>query len=240
MLSMITFCKDMQELLKIKIISKNTVAVLSEDKWFMEFYNRLEEFKNKIKEGSKQDIICYDLEEGKGIDYATYIRKCYEHAMLILMADESISPMEYIRPDIMPAGLIMKPATDESIEKVIWDVFESYMEKIEKKGLDKAYIVSLKEEKITIPYSKILYFEARNKKIYIRYDNEEIGFYESIDNIEKELSKDFIRTHRSFIVNRRMIRKIKLTEKIVVLNSSIEVPLSRKYKNEVKVIDYGR
>lgn len=236
MISMMTFCSEIQELIRIKNISKKHVAILSEDKWVMEFYDKIEEFKTKIKENPQLDIICYELEPEHGINYASYIRKCYEQAYLILMADVSISPIEYIKPDILPTGLIITPATTEDVSKVLWDVFEAYMDKINGNKFKRAYVIANREDKTIIPYKDILYFEARNKKVYIRYKNEEIGFYESIDKIEKELEKEFVRTHRGYLINKSMIRKISLAENMVMLKDDIIIPLSRKYKGELKII----
>lgn len=236
MISMMTFCSELQELIRIKNISKNHIAILSEDKWVLEFYDKIEEFKMKIKENPQLDIICYELESEQGISYASYIRKCYEQAYLILMADVNISPIEYIKPGILPSGLIITPATTEDVSKVLWNVFEAYMDKFNKNQLNRAYVVANRDDRITIPYNDILYFEARNKKVYIRYKNEEIGFYESLDKLEKELEEDFIRTHRSFLINKAMIRKISLAENMVTLKNDIIIPLSRRYKGELKLI----
>lgn len=236
MISMLTFCNDMQQLLKLKKISKRHAAILSDDSWTMNFYNKLDDFKQKILEGKVQDIICYEIGEDEGIDYAKYIRKCYEEAMLIIMADQSISPMEYIRPDVMPAGLIIQPATDEDMYRVLWDVLENYINKIISEQEEGAYIVSKKDGKVTIPYKNIMYFEARNKKVYIRYDNKEVGFYDSLDSIEEGLTEEFVRTHRSFIVNKKMIRKVMLSHNTVILRNRVEVPLSRKYKSILKEV----
>ena len=142
MISMMTFCSDLQELLKFKRVSKDCVAKLCEDEWIMEFYQCLEKFKERIKDNPKLDMICYDIENEKGISYASYLRKCYEQAYLILMADMNISPMDYIRPDIMPEGLIVTPASDRDIIKVLRRVFETYLENMNKNNIKKSYIVA--------------------------------------------------------------------------------------------------
>ena len=161
MISMMTFCSELQELMRIKNISKKHVAVLSEDKWVMDFYDKIEEFKIKIKENPQLDIICYELEPEHGINYASYIRKCYEQAYLILMADVSISPIEYIKPDILPTGLIITPATTEDVSKVLWDVFEAYMDKINGNKLKRAYVIANREDKTIIPYKDITFDIAK-------------------------------------------------------------------------------
>ena len=233
-ISMMTFCSDLQELLKIKVISQACSKKIGSYEWAMEFCDKLEDFKLRIKDNPKLDMICYDIGSEKGISYGAYLRKCYEKAYLILMADVNISPMTYIRPDIIPEGLIVTPASDKDIVKVLWRVFESYIDKINNKNNNKAYIVNSRDNKVSIPYNDITYFEFRNKKVYLRYNNKEVGFYESMDKLEKELETDFIRTHRAYLINRDMIRKISLAESYIELKNDIVVPLSRTYKKNFR------
>ena len=237
MISMLAFCEEFRQLMTMRETSKKCFAMLSCDELETYFYYKIEEFRAKVEENPKLDIICYELEKESGISYAKYIRKCYEQAMLILMADTEIPPTSYIRPDIMPAGLIIKPTTHDDIKKVIWEALETYIERLDKNRLSKAYIVASKDGRTTIPYNKILYFESRNKKIYVRYDNKEIGFYSLMDELEKELDDDFIRIHRGFLVNKYMIRKVSLGNNIIILKNNTEVPLSRKYKDVVKKLN---
>ena len=240
MISMMTFCSDLQELLKFKRVSKDCVAKLCEDEWIMEFYQCLEKFKERIKDNPKLDMICYDIENEKGISYASYLRKCYEQAYLILMADMIISPMDYLRPDIMPEGLIVTPASDRDIIKVLRRVFETYLENMNKNNIKKSYIVANKGDRVTIPYNDIMYFESRNKKVYLRHGNEELGFYESMDKLEKELASDFIRSHRAYLINKIMIRKICLGDNCIQLKNDITVPISRTYKENFRGMNKWR
>lgn len=230
MISMMAFCHDVKELARIKQASKENAAIVDSQKWMMEFYSRIDDMLEKIKVNPIMDVVCFDLEQDQGISYAKYIRKCYEKAFMILMAGSDMSPMEYIRPDILPSGLIISPASDEDIRRVFRDVFESLMEQVREREEDKLYIVATREGIVRIPYSRIVYFESRNKKIYIRYDNREVGFYSSLDKIEGELECYFVRTHRSFMVNREYIRRINLSQNSVTLKDDITVPLSRSYK----------
>ena len=234
MISMMAFCHDIKELARIKQASKENAAIVGCQKWMMDFYNRIDDMLEKIKENPIMDVVCFDLEQDQGISYAKYIRKCYEKAFMILMAGSDMSPMEYIRPDILPAGLIISPATDDDIKKVFREVFEALIEQVRAREDDKLYVVATREGIVRIPYRRIVYFESRNKKIYIRYDNREVGFYSTMDKIESELECYFVRTHRSFMVNKEYIRRINLSQNIVTLKNDITVPLSRSYKPSFK------
>ena len=236
MISLMAFCTDLQEFLMVRDASKINAAVVSNDNWIMDFFNKIEDVKNKIKENPLLDIICFELAKDEGISYAKYLRKCYEKAYMIVMADMNMSPKEYIRPDIMPAGLILQPASESDIRSVIKEVFEAYIDNCNRhknKDAD-AFVISTSSGIINIPYNQISYFEARNKKIYIRYTDKEVGFYSTMDKIEAELEYRFVRTHRSFMVNKEYIRRIRLSSNEVVLKDKQRVPLSRRYKPSLK------
>lgn len=87
--------------------------------------------------------------------------------------------------------------------------------------------ISMKGREQKISLNKVLYFESEKRKIIAHMLTEEITFYAKMDEVEELVSgKDFIRCHKSYMVNRNMIDTVKRTEIIV---QGIAVPMSRKY-----------
>ena len=70
------------------------------------------------------------------------------------------------------------------------------------------------------------------------YVPEEYGFYLTMDRLAEELPEQFLRCHRSFIVNSRKIRKIMLSQNLIGLEDGFDIPLSRSYKAVLK--GFGR
>ena len=91
-------------------------------------------------------------------------------------------------------------------------------------------MVESRGERSIIGYRRINYFESREKKVFLCTDSEEFGFYDTLDELEKTLSEDFIRIHRSFLVNRQKIASVFISQGRVLLTDGSEVPLSRSYK----------
>ena len=87
-----------------------------------------------------------------------------------------------------------------------------------------------REGKTFIPYSQIFYFEAREKKVFLRTLYKEYGFYSTIEELAKGLPDYFLRSHRSFIVNRNTVENMKGNE--VFLRQGFTIPLSRSYKSD--------
>ena len=92
------------------------------------------------------------------------------------------------------------------------------------------YVVETREGKTFLPIQKITYFEARQKKIYIRVGAREYDTYDTIDRLAEKLPDQFMRCHRSFIVNRKMIDYIRLSENRIFLRDGSVIPLSRSYR----------
>ncbi len=96
-----------------------------------------------------------------------------------------------------------------------------------------------KDDKILVRYNRqnhnvyldtILYIESLSDYIKIITTKGEIITKEQISKISKRLPKEFLRTHRSFIVNSNMITSF--NREFVTINDN-QVPISRTYKQEV-------
>ena len=58
--------------------------------------------------------------------------------------------------------------------------------------------------------------------------------YDSIENLQTVVPDWFIRCHRSYLVNTRKIRKVKMSEGLIEMEGGAVVPLSRTYKQDLK------
>ena len=91
-------------------------------------------------------------------------------------------------------------------------------------------LIETREGRTYVPFSKIYYFEAREKRIYVRLKKQELTFYDTIEHLSERLPDGFIRCHRSFIVNRSRIQRVMLSKNLIELEQNMEIPLSRSYK----------
>ena len=90
------------------------------------------------------------------------------------------------------------------------------------------------EEEIVVPYDRILYFECQNKLIYVNLEHQKIAFKAVLGELEQRLPSHFVRSHRSFIVNKRKIRDISYSLGEIYLETQDIVPLSRSYKKIIR------
>ncbi len=179
------------------------------------------------------DIICIDVTLEHGIKYAEQSRKMNPMSQIIIIADQKTSPIIYLTPTIIATSLLLKPLQELMIKQAMKSIFGYYI--IQEKNETDLFIIENSEYKQRIPYSQILFFEAKNKKIYACTANCEYAFYDTLNHLEKEFSgEQFIRCHRSFIVNRKMISNIKPSKNHLELQGKIKIPLSRSYKKAIK------
>lgn len=204
-------------------------AKLTEEQWEIAYFDRREEIEGFVKDGKLMDLAGYDVTPSGSIPYLEKLRNHYQKTMLFLIADASLSPMEYIRPTILASSLILRPLTPEKLESGIRELVESMLGQHQNQD-EETLLIETREGKTYIPLSKIYYFEAREKKIYVRLKKQEFTFYDTIEHLEESLPEGFLRCHRSFIVSRSRVQKVMLSKNLIELEDGISLPLSRSYK----------
>ena len=76
-----------------------------------------------------------------------------------------------------------------------------------------------------IANSQIRYIESNAHQLLIHTISGEVALYEKLDVYEKKLHKDFLRVHKSFLVNMQYIRRIEMKE--VTLQDGTVLPVSK-------------
>lgn len=234
MVSLLLYDKDRKELEALHTLSKDLVAVLSEEYWNIGEAVTPDTLQAFFEDNPLLDMMLYDITPKAAIDSLLKIRRSYKEMQLLVIADLSTSPMEYMKPGIMASSLLLRPWTKEKAKEVLGEFFQAYIEQHSMTESKSAYVIESKEGNLHIPYEQIYFFEAREKKIYVCTGKEEYGFYATIDKLVEELPEQFIRCHRGFIINKYKIRKVALSQNMVYLADNLDVPLSRSYKSLLK------
>lgn len=235
MVSVAAYDENISELGQMIAMAKDLAARLTEDNWRFQKLTDMAQLRAYLEDAPFLDILLYDVTREEALTYLNQFRRTYRATGLLLLADRETSPMRYMRPGICADALLLRPWSKEQAREVLEELIIAYIESIQKKGgADRFYVIDTKERSIRLPYDQIYYFEAREKKIYVCSGKEEFGFYCTIDRLEKELPKQFVRCHRGFIVNSVKIRKVALSQNLLYLTDDFEVPVSRSYRAEVK------
>lgn len=237
MISMFAYDKDETELNVIYNITKEQAAYMTDDVWKFNCCSKYQEVLSYIGKLSSLDIVCFDVTETGAINVLENLRNKFKTSYIVIVADISISPVKYMKPTIMASSLMLRPLSKECVCETIKELISVF--KVEDNSKD-VFLVNDENGKNRIPYNNILYFEAREKKIYVCTENEEYGFYDTIEKLAQELPEHFVRCHRSYIVNVNYIVRTAISEGFTYLKDDFIIPVSRSYKEIMKAYKYGK
>ena len=174
------------------------------------------------------NLLYYRFSKGQSVQALRLFRKRCGDAMVMLITDSTVSPLEYLRPGIAPDALLLRPLEEARQSETNHEFVVSFLERFEQS--EERFMVDTRDEKILIPWSYIYYFEARDKKLFVRTRHEEHAFYDTMDKLESRIPDGFQRCHRSYIVNTAKIVRVLSAEGYLELTDGIGVPLSRSYR----------
>ena len=227
MISFLIVCGIENDLKHLYFAAKKVSSEESDDDWNFILARTVEMAENGLAKEPILDFACVDLTLRGGISGAKMLRSANSNTSILVVVDGNLSPAEYIIPEIMASSLLIRPFDDKTAKKVISIMVRSYLARFDdKKEGQNVFVVDCRSERRLIPYSLISCFEAREKKITLSAEGREYSFYDTIDNLESGLPKQFIRCHRSFI------EKIVLSQSRIDLKDGSFVPLSRSYRQK--------
>lgn len=214
--------------------AKKAAALRSGEMWEYICCKNASELENTVGKRACYDIACVDLSLKNGVDILKIIRRNNPSAYIIVLSDDKRPAVEYVRPDILTAGLLIENASPERLAFLLDMNLTYYIKLFYGDNSEKNFVLDNRDGRQLIPYNQISYFEACEKKIMLYTANEEYSFYDTLDSLEKKLPENFVRCHRSFIVSKDKISKIALSKGYMTLEQGEMIPVSRTYRSAVK------
>ncbi len=172
------------------------------------------------------DVVFLDIDmpEISGFDVAGRISRA-EHTLIVFvtMHDELV----YSSFQFQPFRFIRKAY----LESELPGIMEAVVNEVTKQNSEKKYAFQTRFGKTFVNLGSVEYIEIYGHwlRVCIK-DGEPLECYGSLSDLEKELGDhDFVRTHKSFLVNCKFIFSIERNQ--VILDDKTAIPLSR-YKSE--------
>lgn len=150
----------------------------------------------------------------------------------VLIADGLNEIMRYISADFRPSGVLIKPAEYDAAEKIFNDISSDY-KKHNRENVSQ-FRFKIRSREYSVNADSILYFEALNKKIMLRTAGQAFEFYMPMEEILKNLPENFVRIHKSYIVNTRHITVADYKNMTVTLDDNSTIFISRTYKKNLQ------
>ncbi len=176
------------------------------------------------------DLFILDIEfpNTTGIELAEIIRQNNLNVPIIFLTNYR----EYMEDvfKVQTFDYIIKPVTKENLFPVL-DRVMRYLDVGEER-----FIFSYNKKSHSLKLNELVYFEKNRRQVIIHTLNEVYVSNMSTTTILPKLNDYFVQVHTSFIVNVKYIKEI--GNNFLILkrdnNNSIEVPMSRKYKETAR------
>ena len=166
-----------------------------------------------------------------GIDLAKYIRENHDIPFIFLTSFADKATLERAK-QVNPPAYLIKPFNKEelytSIEIALFNYQKTKNVEVKKKDF---VFVKQKQLFIKIYFKDILFLKSDHVYTEIFVDKgEKYIIRESLGEYANQLNDDFVRVHRSFIVNFQHITKVEVNQLWI---NEFEVPISKQHRNDI-------
>lgn len=123
-------------------------------------------------------------------------------------------------------GFLLSWASIKKRDQEIQELREAN-QKQELKTMD----VIVNRQTVPIPIEKILFIESFSDYVKIHVEDRQLVVREKISKLEERLPENFMRVHRSFLINRDTITAF---NRSVINIGHVEIPVGRKYAQDTR------
>ena len=191
----------------------------------IETFPSAESFLFRYEEKRDYDILLLDVEMKKisGIELAKQIRTTDHRAEIIFTTSHFELSGEGYEVDAL--HYLVKPIAEEKLKAVLSKAAQKLS--VEPPSL----VISCSGETVKLLEKDIQYIESFLHYIVVHTQSREYKLKENLSALEEKLSSDFYRTHRSYLVSLKHVRKI--SRFAVWLDCGAEIPLARGKYDDV-------
>lgn len=179
---------------------------------------------------NQADIIYLDILMGylNGMDTGRKLRAlgCKSEIIYLTTSEDYV----FDAYDVSPVNYLVKAKTSTAKFE---EVFLRAVTLAQKKETDMFVCESGRVQKL-IPVNEVSFFEIRKRIVTVHYNrNETISFYSALAQLEEQLlHKNFVRVHRSYIVNLTYIANF--AQNSLGLKTGVEIPIGVTYMKQVR------
>lgn len=172
------------------------------------------------------DVVFLDIDmpETNGFDIAEQVNSISETLIVFVTSHDELV---YSSIKFRPFRFIRKSYLETELNEVLTAVNAEFM----KRCAERKFMFQTKFSEVFVDLSLVEYIEIYGHQLMVHLkDNECLECYGSLSDMERELNNfDFVRTHKSYLVNCKYIYSIEKSQ--IMLDDKTVIPLSR-YKIE--------
>lgn len=219
---------------KIKTIIENTILRENLDLRLALSIENPEEVINYIEKNNITGIYFLDVDlksDINGIRLGEKIRELDSKGFIIFTTAHMEMSYLAFKYKVEAMDYIIKDEEDfkQRVNSCLIKAYNTYYKEISKEGY-----ISINEDSriINIKLCDILFIETSSTahKIRVHEENRQIEFYGNLKDIQNELTPNFYRCHKSYIVNKDRIREIDIKNNKIIMVNEEECYVSFRYK----------
>lgn len=183
---------------------------------------------------NKVDVLFLDINLNSnltGCDVANLVRKKNKNVYIIFLTghlEYALLAYKYKTFDYLP-----KPIVDERLEETI-------LRLVEDMTLEVSHFIKINNNKTIINSNDIHFIKKDGMKLVLCTGKGNYETYSSFSKFETCLPENFVRCHKSYIVNINNVKNYKINENIIELNNNCSCHIGAKYKtNFMEVFKNG-
>lgn len=220
-------------------IIKNTILIEELDMRLVLDTSNPYELLETVRTSQNTGIYFLDIDlkcDMNGMKLAQQIRMFDPRCFIIFVTSHSeLSYMTFqYRVEAMDFVLKDNPAEAKvKIRECLLNALERYT--LQTNKTHKVYTIEIGERKITVDYNDILFFETSGNihKVILHAKDRQIEFSGSMKELEKTLDDNFVRCHRSFLVNKNNIQEVDTKNRIIYFANGETCLMSLRMMKEI-------
>jgi len=166
-----------------------------------------------------------------GVDLALYIKETHDIPFIFLTAHADKATVERAKI-VNPPAYLIKPFTKEELYSAIEVALFNHQQAklLQEDTVQKPYIfIKQKNYFLKLQLENILFLKSDHVYLELHMVNQEkYVLRESLADFESKLNNDFIRIHRSYIVN---FTHVDFVDAKIIKVASSELPLSKQFRS---------
>ncbi len=176
---------------------------------------------------NKVDVLILDINlnsEITGCDIADMVRKKNKDVYIIFSTghlEYALIAYKYKTFDYLP-----KPIVEERLQETILRLMDDIK-------LTPSKFIKLNNNKTIINQDEINYIKKDGMKLVFCTNNRTYETYSSFNKIKNSLPENFVRCHKSYIVNVQNISDINSNKNTILFSPNSSCSIGAKYKNEI-------
>lgn len=223
----IALCDDEENARDALRIQLEKLMDESEDEIVYEFSNGRTCINWLTAHPGEVDLLFLDVEMGKenGMDAAKKIRTVNRNLLIVFVTGYT----DYVFDGYQVNALdyLVKPVSLEKLKEVLLRAKELLTP-----PADRFFILKNADGAYRLPWNDILYFYSDRRYIHLVTAVKTYTFYGKLNDIEKQVRKNFVRIHQRYLVNSDNVTFVG-GDFVTVNNPACEkLPVSRAYKKE--------